>query len=104
MLLAELPDVLVHDITAPGALTPEMDDDPFALLGDVEEVLLLDHVVLAVALCELIAPLCSLFLHLLQAFPPQLFEVVLFQSIEATDLLIEGLFPFLGGINDDLSD
>merc|ERR1711976_429380 len=45
MLLAQLPQVLVHHFTAPRALAPEVDDDKLALLGDVEEVLFVDHLV-----------------------------------------------------------
>mmetsp|Transcript_71665 Transcript_71665/g.221659 ORF Transcript_71665/g.221659 Transcript_71665/m.221659 type:complete len:214 (+) Transcript_71665:236-877(+) len=93
VLLGQLLEVLVHDLAPPRALAPEVDDDLVALLGDVKELLLVDHLVLPMPGGQLRPAVRVARLHLLEPLPPDLLDVVLFDRVQARELLVElGLF------------
>merc|ERR1719162_1263116 len=80
--------MFVHNLAPPRAFTPEVNHHKPALLGNVEEVTLLNEGVLSVTLCEHLTLILSLFLHLFKAFSPELIKVVLVHVIELPNLLV----------------
>merc|ERR1719253_29780 len=98
MFLSKLPQVFVHDLTSPCALSPEMNNHILALFSNIKELLLLDHAVLPMSNSELFLPIACNGLHLFKAFPAELFEIVNLQCIELANLFIKHLLAIPGNI------